>query len=129
VPRAYLPTTVSTTMTNGMYVVQKIITKAIFFTGHEVIRAETYDRWTNLLVRSCWNFPYPWSNLELLPFRSCRRVSVARIRVATCARQSIIADPLARTYRFVVRCGGAGTFRTARTFLAALRSVGASSER
>ena len=24
-------------MTNGMYVVQKIITKAIFFTGHETI--------------------------------------------------------------------------------------------
>src|SRR6516162_4826832 len=37
----------------------------------------TYDRWTNRLVRSCWNFPYPWPDLGLLPFRICRRVSVA----------------------------------------------------
>jgi hypothetical protein len=37
---ACLPTRGSTNMTNGMYVVQKIITKAIFFTGHKVIRAE-----------------------------------------------------------------------------------------
>jgi hypothetical protein len=34
---AYLPTRDSSNMTNGMYVVQKIITKAIFFTGHETI--------------------------------------------------------------------------------------------
>ena len=37
---ACLPTRGSTKMTNGMYVVQKIITKAIFFTVHETIRAE-----------------------------------------------------------------------------------------
>src|SRR5262249_11057773 len=35
-----LPTRGSTKMTNGMYVVQKIITKAIFFTVHETIRPE-----------------------------------------------------------------------------------------
>ena len=34
---AYLPARDSSNMTNGMYVAQKIITKAIFFTGHETI--------------------------------------------------------------------------------------------
>src|SRR5262249_32749679 len=34
---AYLPTRDSTNMTNGTYVAQKIITKAIFFTGHQTI--------------------------------------------------------------------------------------------
>jgi hypothetical protein len=48
---ACLPTRGSTNMTNGMYVVQKLITKAIFFTGHEVIRAEPMiDGRTGLFV-------------------------------------------------------------------------------
>jgi hypothetical protein len=34
---ACLPTRDSTNMTNGIYAVQKIITKAIFFTEHETI--------------------------------------------------------------------------------------------
>ena len=42
----------------------------------------TYDRWTNLLVRSCWEFLFRWRNLGLLPFRICRRVSVAGVRMA-----------------------------------------------
>jgi len=34
---AYLPTRDSSNMMNGMYVAQKIIKKAIFFTEHETI--------------------------------------------------------------------------------------------
>jgi len=34
---AYLPTRDSSNMMNGMYVTQKIIKKAIFFTEHETI--------------------------------------------------------------------------------------------
>src|SRR5215472_19280102 len=50
--------------------------------GHLLHRApndmcQTYDRWTNVLVRSCWSFPYRWPNLGLLPFRIRRRVSTA----------------------------------------------------
>src|SRR6516162_11426851 len=74
---AYLPTTDSSNMTNGRYAAQKIITKAIFFTGHGNDLYQTYDRWMKGLVRSCWNFPYPWPNLGLLPFRIFRLVPVA----------------------------------------------------
>ena len=65
-----------------MYVVQKIIKKAIVFTRREMYRRQTYDRWANLLVRSCWEFLFRWRNLGLLPFRICRRVSVAGVRMA-----------------------------------------------
>src|SRR6516165_11161914 len=82
-----------------MYVVQKIIKKAIVFTRREMYRRQTYDRWANLLVRSCWEFLFRWRNLGLLPFRICRRASIARIRVAQTLRWWILADPLARTYR------------------------------
>ena len=34
----YLPTRDSSNKTNGMYVVQKMITKAMVFTGHEAMR-------------------------------------------------------------------------------------------
>jgi hypothetical protein len=37
---AYLPARDSNNMMNGMYVAQKIIKKAIFFTGHEPIFSE-----------------------------------------------------------------------------------------
>ena len=38
-------------MMNGMYVAQKIIKKAIFFTGHETISSECMiDGWTCLFV-------------------------------------------------------------------------------
>jgi hypothetical protein len=37
---AQLPTRDSSNMTNGRYAAQKIITKAIFFTGHETISYE-----------------------------------------------------------------------------------------
>ncbi len=48
---ACLPASDSTNMTNGMYVVQKIITKAIFFTGHESTSAERMiDGRTGLFV-------------------------------------------------------------------------------
>jgi hypothetical protein len=40
---AYLPTTDSSNMINGMYVAQKIIKKAIFFTEHETIFDEGED--------------------------------------------------------------------------------------
>jgi hypothetical protein len=40
---AYLPTRDSGNMMNGMYVAQKIIKKAIFFTEHETIFAERGD--------------------------------------------------------------------------------------
>src|SRR5262249_52403931 len=62
---ACLPASDSTNMTNGMYVVQKTITKAIFFTGHETYPQQTYDRWANLLVRSCWEFLFRWRNLGI----------------------------------------------------------------
>jgi hypothetical protein len=48
---AYLPTRDSSNMTNGMYVAQKIITKAIFFTEHETIFNEgMIDGRTGLFV-------------------------------------------------------------------------------
>jgi hypothetical protein len=48
---AYLPARDSSNMTNGMYVAQKIITKAIFFTGHESISPRhMIDRRTDLFV-------------------------------------------------------------------------------
>ena len=37
---AYLPARDSSNMMNGMYAAQKIVTKAIFFTGHETIFSE-----------------------------------------------------------------------------------------
>jgi hypothetical protein len=40
---AYLPTRDSSNMMNGMYVAQKIIKKAIFFTEHETIFDEGED--------------------------------------------------------------------------------------
>ena len=48
---AYLPTRDSSNMMNGTYVAQKIIKKAIFFTGHETIFSEgMIDRRTCLFV-------------------------------------------------------------------------------
>ena len=94
---ACLPARGSTNRTKGMYVVQKTITKAIFFTGAQ--NASTANVCTNLLVRCCWEFLFRWRNLGLLPFRICRRASIARIRVAQTLRWWILADPLARTYR------------------------------
>ena len=87
----------STNRTKGMSVVQKTITKAIFFTGAQ--NASTANVCTNLLVRCCWEFLFRWRNLGLLPFRICRRAPIARIRVAQTLRWWILADPLARTYR------------------------------
>ena len=40
---AYLPARDSNNMMNGMYAAQKIIKKAIFFTGHETIFDEDED--------------------------------------------------------------------------------------
>ena len=48
---AYLPARDSSNMMNGMYVAQKIIKKAIFFTGHETICPERMiDGRTGLFV-------------------------------------------------------------------------------
>ena len=48
---AYLPTSDNSNMMNGTYVAQKIIKKAIFFTGHETIFSEgMIDGWTCLFV-------------------------------------------------------------------------------
>jgi hypothetical protein len=48
---AYLPARDSNNMMNGMYVAQKIIKKAIFFTGHEPIFSEDMiDGRTGLFV-------------------------------------------------------------------------------
>ena len=59
---AYLPARDSSNMTNGMYVAQKIIKKAIFFTEHETIFNEgMIDGRTGLFVLA-GIFPYPWPN-------------------------------------------------------------------
>ena len=48
---AYLPTSDNSNMMNGTYVAQKIIKKAIVFTGHETIFSEgMIDGWTCLFV-------------------------------------------------------------------------------
>jgi hypothetical protein len=59
---AYLPARDSSNMMNGMYVAQKIIKKAIFFTGHESICIQhMIDGRTGLFVLA-GIFPYPWPN-------------------------------------------------------------------
>jgi len=48
---AYLPARDSSNMMNGMYAAQKIVTKAIFFTGYEMIFNEgMIDGRTGLFV-------------------------------------------------------------------------------
>src|SRR5262249_59345325 len=96
--------------------VEKTITKGIFFTGHETYRRQTYDRWTNLLVRSCWEFLFRWRNLGSLPFRICRRASVVGIRVAANPKVVAPRGPACSNLPRLVRCGSAGTCRTRRTF-------------